>query len=558
MISDHGGAVLDHVDIQLIFWDTSYWQGSPSPTPGEIQNAIQVILDSSYMSALGQYRGAGTNKSTIRGMTFASPSTSQFSFTKDDVNNFLNDLIENGKLPEPDEDWPIMYCVFMPKGMYFLPGGEKGAHSNTHYSDYDLLDSDDDPKHYAWILHGTLDFITDTFSHELVEILSDPNIDAFHDGSQEIGDIEPCHSTHGTVNGVLVQSYWSNRDNGCTLPGGFTRITHSGVFVQGTFGQNQSNFELVVPSVAGGLAHYWRNDDDPLKPWLGPSAQFAQDIGHVEAVGLIQSNFNPIGLPGTNPGNLEGVCRAGSQLFLFWRDPDRWNASFPLVADGNLVNNVRGTPAFIQSTGGERGNFELVVPLASGSLAHYWRDNDDPALPWHGPTIFGKELGLVDDVTMIQSTFGSNLEVVCRSGSQIFFFWRDSGGWNGSFPLIADGLPINDAIGMPSLIQSTYGAGSIGNLELIVPYGVGGLKHYWRDNSVPSLPWHGPSAEFGVTNELSPDIASMIESNYGNLEVVARFTVPSFVRQRIATKEWYHFSRDASGWHGPNLIVTQP
>ena len=84
------------------------------------------------------------------------------------------------------------------------------------------------------------------------------------------------------------------------------------------------------------------------------------------------------------------------------------------------------------------------------------------------------------------------------------------------------------------------------------------LKHYWRDNSVSGLPWHGPIAEFGVTNEFSPDIASMIESNYGNLEVVARFTVPSFVKQRITTKELYHFFRDANGWHGPNFIVTQP
>ena len=33
--------------------------------------------------------------------------------------------------------------------------------------------------------------------------------------------------------------------------------------------------------------------------------------------------------------------------------------------------------------------------MASGGVAHYWRNNDDPMLPWHGPTVFGQELGIV-------------------------------------------------------------------------------------------------------------------------------------------------------------------
>jgi len=38
---------------------------------------------------------------------------------------------------------------------------------------------------------------------------------------------------------------------------------------------------------------------------------------------------------------------------------------------------VTGKPSFIQSSYGMAGNFELVVPLAEGGLAYFWRNNDD-------------------------------------------------------------------------------------------------------------------------------------------------------------------------------------
>ncbi len=103
---------------------------------------------------------------------------------------------------------------------------------------------------------------------------------------------------------------------------------------------------------------------------------------------------------------------------------------------------VAGNPVLIQSRFGSKGNFELVVPAAGGGLVHLWRNDDNPYLPWSGPTPFGQSLGAVDAVTMIQSNFGSpgNLEVIARVGSQLQFFWRDSGpafNWNGPFLLLS-------------------------------------------------------------------------------------------------------------------------
>ena len=90
----------------------------------------------------------------------------------------------------------------------------------------------------------------------------------------------------------------------------------------------------------------------------------------------------------------------------------------------------------IQSTLGNKGNFELVVPTASNGLAYYWRDNDDNHPHRIGPLMFGLNTGKVESVALIQSNFGEpgHLEIVAQADGQLALFWRDSGPdsrWNG-------------------------------------------------------------------------------------------------------------------------------
>jgi hypothetical protein len=97
------------------------------------------------------------------------------------------------------------------------------------------------------------------------------------------------------------------------------------------------------------------------------------------------------------------------------------------------------------------GNFELVVPLAAGGLAHYYRPNH-PIGTWVGPTaIFGS--GTYDAITFIQSGLGlanDNFEVIARQGQQLVSFYRDGMTflWHGPF-FLASGVA-----GTPVLIQS--------------------------------------------------------------------------------------------------------
>ena len=61
-----------------------------------------------------------------------------------------------------------------------------------------------------------------------------------------------------------------------------------------------------------------------------------------------------------------------------------------------ITTGVSGNPSFVQATPGTygtKGNYELVVPLQSGGIAHFYRNNDDPSMPWSGPFPFATEQG---------------------------------------------------------------------------------------------------------------------------------------------------------------------
>jgi len=201
-------------------------------------------------------------------------------------------------------------------------------------------------------------------------------------------------------------------------------------FIQDNFGV-KGNFDVVVPQQAGGLAHYWRSNDDPAFPWTGPIA-FGEALGEVDAVALIQSTIGA-------PGNLEVIARVGDQLFHLWRDSGpafAWSdpVAIPLIGAPANAKPV-GTPAFIQGTSGAIGNLELVTPLSTGGIAHLWRDNNAAGFPWSTANVFGS--GNVSAVSIVASDLGpgtvGNLEVAAVLGDSVAHYSRISttGAWQG-------------------------------------------------------------------------------------------------------------------------------
>lgn len=145
----------------------------------------------------------------------------------------------------------------------------------------------------------------------------------------------------------------------------------------------------------------------------------------------LRRRLGPLGAPTTDiipqamgTGNFEAIARmqrrGQSFLAFYFFDSGslQWNGPFELSADGQPITGVTGDPAFIQSTFGKQGNFELVVPQGD-RLVHYFRDNDAPGLPWRrsGAAIpgFADAVGLPPlptGITLIQGNFGQRLQVI--------------------------------------------------------------------------------------------------------------------------------------------------
>jgi hypothetical protein len=289
----------------------------------------------------------------------------------------------------------------------------------------------------------------------------------------------------------------------------------SSFFIQGSTGTN-GNFEVVVPRTGGGIAHLFRNNDDPGLPWTAPVIAFGSS-GDITSVSLVESSY----------GSLEAVMREGNRLCHNFRDGiGPWSYMFELPG----ATAVSGAPGFIQGSFGSVGNYEVVAPLAAGGLAHWFRNNDnDRDKPWSAPFRFGS--GVVEAVALLQSSFGTpgNLEVVARVGTQLVQYFRDAGGWHGPYPL-ASGVA-----GVPSFLQSRIG--TPGNFELVSPLAAGGIAHWFRANDQPGFPWKGP---YPVGSERVDAVGLVQNRTSGNLEVVAR-----------AGEKLTHYYRDATGWHGP-------
>jgi hypothetical protein len=490
----------------------------------------------------------------------------------------LKTFLDSGQLPNPTTNPQVLPCVFTPID---IKSDEDGANGYHNILTHTLMGSTVTLP-YAWMRNnGNLAFISAIFSHELAEACTDPFLNAVfgddgscgQDGRCEVGDY--CYGPgagrgSGTLGGINVQAYWSVSDGRCFLPKERSvpgNVQGNLALIQGRF-LSPGNFELVTPQASGGLAHYSRVNIDPTLPWAGPET-FGTNVGSFDAVTMIQSNFTTGG-----PGNLEVVARWSGGLLFYWREdvpPYVWHGPtmFPLTLPGS--GTVRGNPAMIQGKFGNRGNLELVTPVGDGGLAHYWRDNDAPGTPWHGPTLFAQDIGLFDAVTLVQSDFGSaggagNLEVIARVGGQLFHYSRqDTPPWNWSgpfvLPLSAPGQNSRLASGYPAFVESRFGPILKGYFQVVTPLAAGGLAHYTRDNNTPGLPWRGPEI-FGTDVGLF-DAVSLIHSTFsssnsgiGNLEIVTRFQNVLLHFWREDNLQIADVSNFSTVWYGP-WIVTQ-
>ena len=278
-----------------------------------------------------------------------------------------------------------------------------------------------------------------------------------------------------TIQDGSLYHYWRDREtkdwsSGQWIAWGFTG--------QPGFTQSKKwheNFEVVAPLINGGLAHYWRDNSIPSMPWYGPTV-FAQGI-NFQSVSLIESNFDD--------GNLEVIARSGETLYHIWREGDsNWSSPMEIRVDGNNPIHATGVHSFVQGNSGNKGDFELIVPLSTGGLMHYSRNNDTTVggyYPW-------STVGWVDKINnysaagVIASGF-NNLEVVGRrsdNGALAAFYSNNSyDTWNQKAANSGDPVWAGAVFGGEPCCnpvtkghwQAPYNSGAIGIHAALMPNG---------------------------------------------------------------------------------------
>jgi len=167
------------------------------------------------------------------------------------------------------------------------------------------------------------------------------------------GNLEVLARFHGQSGDFLASYYLDNvtKDWHGPFPvtvggGSIAGVTGAPAAIQSNLGR-QGNFEVLVPQ-GDRLHHYWRDNDQPDRPWRYASALRGFGSGEVPAlqpipiaVSMFQSNFG-------RPGNLEVIVRfrRGSSDFLgfyfFDASGRSWHGPHELIADERPIGDVTG------------------------------------------------------------------------------------------------------------------------------------------------------------------------------------------------------------------------
>jgi hypothetical protein len=348
-VSNAGGYVIPNVQVETVYYGSAWTDATNAQNPQLRQEAKDLnafasdITQSSYMNSLSQYTGLGYQQVNLPWVSFRAPygaAPGKGSFIGSDsiatgalnaagnvdevaIVNSLKADIASGKLPAPDAN--KLYMVFMAPGMrsqFDVTNANGGGHHAAFMTSsgpayYAIIDNPADGFAAAGMPAQATAFqkFTATASHELVESITNPadwdkvpadggsaNIPAWIDSAgNEIGDITqstpPAGGVMSTIDGYLVQKYWSQTAGTSVAPGGvdYAALLQVPATLQGTHftltalqagwkPTAQLQFEDVTISANPGLANFHAT-------WLGTDGQFADAYGTLQVSGGLSVNL---------------------------------------------------------------------------------------------------------------------------------------------------------------------------------------------------------------------------------------------------------------------------
>jgi len=218
---NRGKDVVSGAKVNLIFWGSKWHLKSHQRVYQQFVADVKTILASSYLRELQQY--GISMPARFNGQFLIDNSDPNDRYTEKDLTAFIAGMIGEGKLVSPDKDDKYLHCVIMPKGIMSSNevSNDDGIHVFPPYSG-------STKKLYIICLpYAARNIISTNFSHELVEACTNPGgkgvtltFDRANLGDEnEIADVCELATPIGAkINGVKVQSYWSDKAQSCVVP----------------------------------------------------------------------------------------------------------------------------------------------------------------------------------------------------------------------------------------------------------------------------------------------------------------------------------------------------
>jgi hypothetical protein len=241
VLTNHGGTVLQSVQVVPVYWGAAWASGTNATLPGQIDGFFDFILTSSLMDLLGEYslpgkpiqHGSRLPSVHVTNSEPGTPTASGRVVTDAQIRTQIQNWISSNTLPATTPN--TLYFVYLPPNVVCNGPSGAGASCSQFCGYHDSFGAN---IYYAVIPFANcngcvfpgafLDTLTEVSSHELCEAITDPTLGTWFDPNtgNEIGDI--CNRQTVRLGNFLVQTEWSNEQTSCAfsplLPGKGTRI----------------------------------------------------------------------------------------------------------------------------------------------------------------------------------------------------------------------------------------------------------------------------------------------------------------------------------------------
>ena len=238
------GSKIEVPDLQVVFWGP-YWPGSGQRTVDDLMQAVSSMVTGPYLEGMRQYGYTGpvnvrqpiinTGNPNIS-LTAPGLNVNQVPSMLQAVFNLVDNLRQNNSMGDVTSNHDLVVLVFLDPSIPFPQVfGPTGVSQSTVYGEHAEYQATRFLAPairfaYGWICTqpanglSAFDQATWTFSHELVEAISNPfpnsgwvqTVPPSPSGAGEIGDI--CNNVACVVDSIVVQPYWGVQQSNCILP----------------------------------------------------------------------------------------------------------------------------------------------------------------------------------------------------------------------------------------------------------------------------------------------------------------------------------------------------